>query len=41
MELRAGVAYDAELAAEVARRLGPGLVEIELASAGQEDAATA
>ena len=32
MELRAGVAYDAELAAEVARRLRPGLVDLALAS---------
>ena len=32
MELRAGVAYDAELAAEVARRLRPGLVELALAA---------
>jgi hypothetical protein len=32
MELRAGVAYDAELAAEVARRLRPGLVALALAS---------
>lgn len=31
MELRAGVAYDAELAAEVSRRLRPGLVELALA----------
>jgi hypothetical protein len=32
MELRAGVAYDVELAAEVARRLRPGLVDLALAS---------
>ena len=32
MELRAGVAYDAELAAEVGRRLRPGLVELALAT---------
>jgi hypothetical protein len=32
MELRAGVAYDAELAAEVARRLRPGLVDLALAA---------
>jgi DNA polymerase-3 subunit alpha len=31
MELRAGVAYDAELAAEVGRRLRPGIVELALA----------
>jgi hypothetical protein len=31
MELRSGVAYDAELAAEVARRLRPGVVEVDLA----------
>jgi hypothetical protein len=30
MELRAGVAYDAELAAEVGRRLRPGIVELAL-----------
>jgi hypothetical protein len=33
MELRSGVAYDAELLAEVRRRLGDGLVELRLASA--------
>ena len=33
MELRRGVAYDAELLAEVRRRLGDGLVELRLASA--------
>ena len=33
MELRRGVAYDAELLAEIRRRLGDGLVEIHLASA--------
>ena len=31
MELRLGVAYDAELLAEVGRRLGPGAVELRLA----------
>jgi len=34
MELRSGVAYDAELAAEVARRLGPGRVALDLAGDG-------
>jgi hypothetical protein len=33
MELRRGVAYDAELIAEVRRRLGDGLVELRLAGA--------
>jgi hypothetical protein len=33
MELRRGVAYDAELLAEIRRRLGDGLIEIHLASA--------
>jgi len=33
MELRRGVAYDAELLAEVRRRLGDGLVELRLAGA--------
>lgn len=33
MELRRGVAYDAELVAEVRRRLGDGLVDLRLASA--------
>jgi hypothetical protein len=33
MELRRGVAYDAELLAEIRRRLGDGLVEINLTSA--------
>jgi len=33
MELRRGVAYDAELLAEIRRRLGDGLVEFRLASA--------
>jgi hypothetical protein len=37
MELRRGVAYDAELLAEVRRRLGDGLVELRLASAGIPD----
>jgi hypothetical protein len=32
MELRAGVAYDAELLAEVRRRLGDGLIELQLGS---------
>jgi hypothetical protein len=32
MELRRGVAYDAELLAEVRRRLGDGLVDLRLAS---------
>ena len=31
MELRRGVAYDAELLAEVGRRLGDGIVELHLA----------
>jgi hypothetical protein len=30
MELRRGVAYDAELLAEIRRRLGEGIVEIQL-----------
>jgi hypothetical protein len=30
MELRRGVAYDAELLAEIRRRLGEGLVELQL-----------
>jgi hypothetical protein len=30
MELRRGVAYDAELLAEVRRRLGEGIVELSL-----------
>ena len=33
MELRHGVAYDAELLAEIRRRLGEGIVEIHLGSA--------
>jgi hypothetical protein len=33
MELRRGVAYDAELLAEVRRRLGDGLVDLRLAGA--------
>jgi hypothetical protein len=33
MELRWGVAYDAELLAEVRRQLGDGLVELKLATA--------
>ena len=32
MELRRGVAYDAELLAEIRRQLGDGLVELHLAS---------
>jgi hypothetical protein len=32
MELRLGVAYDAELVAEIRRRLGDGLVELRLAA---------
>ncbi len=32
MDLRAGVAYDAELAAEVSRRVRPGLVELALSA---------
>jgi hypothetical protein len=31
MELRRGVAYDAELLAEIQRRLGTGIVELQLA----------
>jgi hypothetical protein len=31
MELRRGVAYDAELLAEVRRRLGDGLIDLRLA----------
>ena len=34
MEVRGGVAYDAELLAEVQRRLGEGLVRLELATGG-------
>jgi hypothetical protein len=33
MELRRGVAYDAELLVEVRRRVGDGLVDLRLASA--------
>jgi hypothetical protein len=33
MELRRGVAYDAELVAEVRRRLGDGLIDLRLAGA--------
>ena len=33
MELRRGVAYDADLVAEVRRRLGEGLVDLRLAGA--------
>jgi hypothetical protein len=32
MEVRSGVAYDAELLAEVRRRLGEGLVHLEVSS---------
>ncbi|MBP1705762.1 MAG: hypothetical protein H6Q36_1501, partial [Chloroflexi bacterium] len=32
MELRTGVAYDAELVAEIGRRLGPDAVDLDLAS---------
>jgi hypothetical protein len=32
MEVRLGVAYDAELLAEVGRRLGEGLVRLEIAA---------
>ncbi len=39
MELRVGVAYDAELVAEVGRRLRPGVVELELVG-DREPAAT-
>ena len=41
MELRAGVAYDAELAAEVGRRLRPGIVELVLADDPDSTAAPA
>ena len=34
MELRSGVAYDAELLAEVRRRLGEGIVELTMAAPG-------
>jgi hypothetical protein len=34
MELRSGVAYDAELLAEVTRRLGPGMVDLALLGEG-------
>jgi hypothetical protein len=34
MELRSGVAYDAELVAEIGRRLGPGAVDLDLAADG-------
>jgi hypothetical protein len=33
MELRVGIAYDAELAVLVERRVGPGMVELKLAEA--------
>jgi hypothetical protein len=35
MEIRGGIAYDAELLAEVHRRLGEGLVRLDLASGGR------
>ena len=35
MELRRGVAYDAELLAEVRRRLGDGLIDLRLASSSR------
>jgi hypothetical protein len=34
MELRAGVAYDAELVAEIRRRLGEGVVQLSVAPPG-------
>jgi len=34
MEVRGGVAYDTELLAEVQRRLGDGLVRLELSGPG-------
>jgi len=34
MEIRSGVAYDAEFLAEVRRRLGEGLVHVELSAGG-------
>jgi hypothetical protein len=37
MELRRGVAYDAELLAEIQRRLGRGLVEVQLSGAMDSD----
>jgi len=35
LEIRSGVAYDAELLAEVRRRLGEGLVHIDLSTGGR------
>jgi len=35
LEIRSGVAYDAELLAEVHRRLGEGLVRLELSIGGR------
>jgi hypothetical protein len=35
MEIRSGVAYDAEFLAEVRRRLGEGLVHVELSAGGR------
>ena len=35
MEVRGGVAYDADLLAEVGRRLGEGLVRLELSTRAQ------
>jgi len=35
MEVRGGAAYDAELLAEVRRRLGEGLVHLELSTPGR------
>jgi hypothetical protein len=35
MEIRGGIAYDAELMAEVGRRLGEGLVRLELSTRGE------
>ena len=35
MEIRGGVAYDAELVAEIGRRLGEGLVRLELSTRGE------
>jgi hypothetical protein len=36
MEIRGGVAYDAELLSEVSRRLGDGLVRLEVSGPGLE-----
>jgi hypothetical protein len=35
MEIRGGIAYDAELVAEIGRRLGEGLVRLELSTRGE------